>query len=330
MKKRALIFFPVLLLAIAAGIFSLTDPEAEVPEKESSMQLKAVLLKNTDDINFILDFAREKGFFEKKGLEVADVRVEKDPFKLLMAGEGDVAFSGISTYLSMYLNGSDPKWIYSMVRPFGNFGISRFPEDQSDKIKKTVITNFGTEAHMQAIVAVKNRGLDYKKVEFFAAPRLSREELVKKGEADFALVRGFPDKAAFGDGFSFYSTEDLFKGVNFSKGLFTTEKNVEEKNRELEVFVATLKEAADYAKANEGEIVAFMEKSYGYSSANARLFFDQFLKASENLDNVPDISSIESLVDLVKSEFKPEQPDRDLSGFIHDEFAKKASNRGEK
>lgn len=319
------------LLLAGAIFFVLISPEA--PEIKTGIETdqKLVLMapQGNEDIEFIGSFLEDKKFFDKYGVEVERIFYEPSVpgSNILASGEADVAIIGLTAYVSAYLSGAELKWLAKPFTVSTQFGISRFPKEEAGKIKKAAVPVIGVEPHLILIKALENFGADPGKVEFIAIPpAAARLELLKKGEVDLIIVNSEKFLAELGAEEKYYVFEpyEMLGGKSFFRGIIAGENTLKEKPGGLKKFVFAVYDAMNYIAGHPEETKTYLRQKYEMSEERAGAFYNRFVKSKEGVGFAPDAESIAELTELIKKEFDPTKPERDIEGFIYPDFAREA------
>lgn len=333
-NNKTLVALLVLIIGIA-GIFIYRSfgtqsgsglRSTSAPQEKEMKKINMVVTQDTGDVNLLVDFAKDKNFFTKRGLEVNKIPVAKKAPNILVAGEADVLVAGLSASLTLYLNDIDVRWIASPFQNFGYTGVSRFSKEKIGSVKKVVINDFGAESHLRAVIALKNLGVDPAKVEFVAAPFVSQAELFNQGKVDFMILPSETFLSNLDQAKKYYTFNynDIMGSSNLLRAVITTKKALAEKPAEVKSFILAIHDTVDYMAANPDEVKKYMEEKYGYSAESAGRFYDEFILAKKNSNYVPDADSVKSFVELVVSVNKLESTGRKIDDFVFSDFAREA------
>ena len=297
------------------------------PVSRMEGDFKVALIQNLDDVNFVFNFADDKGFFAKNNLKVAGVVLDADSDSVMQTGDIDARIGDLSGTISAYLNNTEPRWIATPFRRFTGIAISRFSKDEASKIKKVAIIKFGTAAQTIVDATLRKIGVDPSMLEYVAAPSEAvREAMLESGQADFTLINSEKFLLDSGkiDKFQVYSSEELFGGTSFLRVITTTAKKVQEKPEQLQKFVTAFYQATKYMLANKDETLQYLENKEGLSKEDAAKFYNSFSQAVQDVQYVPDLNQISNLTESVQRILKPTNPSRDMQNFVESSFAQKA------
>lgn len=297
--------------------------------KKAPDKLKVVYLKdNSEDTGFLLNFTQDKGFYAKNNLEIERLEVMQKVDSTLMTGEADVTISGLTPYVMLYLNDAEPRVLANVFNEYTYIGLSRFPKENANSIKKVAVYAFGKEPHMRMIAALKNLGLDPDpaRVDFTAAPAYQNQEaMLAKGELDFIIIPSNLSEFYLNKNYSLYKYDEMLPNSGLYRGIVTTKKDLEEKPEQLKNFVFSIYESLKYMSDNSEETITYIKNKYSLSDEEAKRRYNNFMQAAKKAKYVPGAQINNNILEFVKSEAKPTNPDRDLSGFFYSDFARQAA-----
>jgi len=339
MKKNKIVLAFLMLFALAM-VFSWINSfkgQEDVSRQESEAPLKKIrvgLYGAKDQALFSFDFAQKKDIYKKYGVEIEKIVSEINPPQVLLAaGEVDVIFSPISGSLSQFYNDADLKLIAVPYAEFNDYVLSHVSKDNIRSIKKVGSGKFGGTGQLTTILALKNLGINYKDVEFAYVPALAlRLEMFKKGEFDFIVIDfGEVQKTDLDMTNTFIlKPGEIPRDYKAYRGIITTDKVIKDNPEILDDFVSAIHESTEYFSDNREEAVSFIESEYNFSNDQAQEFYDNFKNAKEKATYVPDIANLQDMASIIKEEFKPTNPERDLREFIYDAFARTAISQDAK
>ena len=288
----------------------------EVAEEKKKVRL--VLLDGVTDVNFIVDFATDKGIFSDNGLEVEVILAEKQPDQILMAGA--------------YLSEAEPRLLATPINGFDSVFVSRLSKENVKDIKRAAVGRFGSGGHFNVDSALRSFGLDVDRdVELVAisgeGPRL---QALAKGEVDFISLRSEQalQNIEGGENFAVYYPEEITKEIDYIRDIITSPKALTEKPEELKAFIISFYQAFEYLSKNPQEARDYIASRYAFSAEEAGKFYGRFEKAREGVSFIPDPSKWSNVIERVKKLVEPTNPDKDINGLIYDVFAKEAVAAG--
>lgn len=334
MKKKTMAY-GIALLLVAAGMIWFAFERTRTEEADIR-PLKMIVVRDLGDVGLIQEVAQKKGFFEKNGVRVEAVVLEKisdtrNVNTVLLSGEADMLMTGVAGELAVYLNGADVQWIAKTFTPFSFFAASRFDRANFDKIRTVGVIRFGGEPAMLTDAILRAMQIDPKNVKQVAIPtNMARAELLEKGEIDLAIINSeqFMYETGMDQRYSMLSPEELFAGSDLYRGIITTSKVIERDPEAVRGFVMAIHQALEYLKANPEEAKQYMREAYGYSNEQAERAYERFAHAYDPANFIPDTGMLERIHGSIVTQFKPTDPGRSMSGFVDDTFARNAVTGG--
>lgn len=333
MFKNKKVIFLIILLLVFGGIFlyfkkqknNVLQNDVSQNNVKKTEEVKVGLLQNLEDINFVLDFTNEKGFFTENEIKFVPVILASDSDRIMQSGETDVRVGDLSGTISTYLNGGEPRWIATPFRRFGSVAISRYPKESVNEIKKVAIIKAGTSSSIINKVALDNLGVNTDNIEFIAAPSdASREAMLDKGEADFTILMSekFLDENNKRDKYTIYNDDELFKGSAFYRAITTTELKIKEKPETIKKFVTSVYEGISYLKNNKEEAISYLQNKKGFTQEKAEDFYSKFVSSLGDVEYTPKLEQIKDLIVVVQKNLNPSDPNRNMENFVFQDFAK--------
>jgi NitT/TauT family transport system substrate-binding protein len=198
--------------------------------------------------------AKERGFFQKYGLEVQSIQMPRSALTVtaLIAGEIDAAIIGPGHLLNAATSGADVIGIANFVqkldyRFIGRPEIKR-PEDLRGK--RVAISGPGAVSHVVALLALQNLGLDpnREKITFLTIPGT---EMNRRIALESVSVDASPLNGAVGDLYASrgYSLLFNFKGSGISLAqtvLATSRRTIAAKPQVIDGYLKAFIEALAY------------------------------------------------------------------------------------
>lgn len=334
MKTKKAILLTIIMICLiglmyAYRIFNKNKANPEILEK--SRIITVATLQGAEEGVFLRDVAEEKGFFKKHNIEIKTVIADKSANELLLSGNADVYIGGIGAALSDFLNGPDFAWIGTVTRhPYNMVGVSRYPKNQANMIKKVAITRMAGGNHLQVLDALKQLGVDASNVEFVVTPIAARTVMLEKGNIDFTVVDA--DYSGKSEGFNsfnkftIYSPSEIFSD-SYARGFVSTKKNVSAKSSELKDFLAAMHDALDYIDSHPEEMKILLQSKYAFSSQGAEIFYHDYADARRGVNWIPNESLIQDTAATVLRNFQPAEPNKDIAGFVYSDMAQSVINK---
>jgi len=294
--------------------------EAKIKEK-----IKVAYVEAVESHQILLDFAKNKGYFAKNNVDVELLSVKKGTDVILASGQADVVLGGLPGFLALYLNDNETRWIAAVNNPTG-YGVSRFSREEAKKIKKVAIVRFGGMPQMMTIIALERLGVDLSSVEYVAIPDdAGKANLMEKREIDFAMFESnkFVDENLSQKNYSVYDSLEITKDPLLSQGIFTMQKTIDEKPRQLQEFVNAIHQTINYIDTNKDEVTSYLQNERDYSAEASQRIYAIMEKTSLKDFFKPEIEKISGRVEMVNKEFETKNKTRPIDKFIHAEFVEK-------
>jgi len=329
MKK---IFGVIIVLILIIGIFAyrfISGKSKQNVPPEGPKKVKVVLVQGIEDIDFLIDYAQDKGYFAKNNIEVERIYSDKEIAKILIAGEADILVGKNAGSLSAYYGGAETRLLANTFYPFTFFTMSRFSREEAGKIKKAAVISKVPDALLTMNNALKNFGADPEKVEIVTVPSDSaRELMLAKGEIDFTITNSekFFNSIDAEKKYHVMLPSESLKGLSVFRSIVTTKKSLKEKPAEIRNFVFATYEALENMSANHDEVLSYLQTKYKLSKERSEKFYGNFVLSRKNVNYVPDTDSLKNLADASKKELNIDTNGRSLNDFIYADFAKDAVN----
>lgn len=198
--------------------------------------------------------AKERGFFQKYGLEVQAIQMPRSALTVtaLIAGEIDAAIIGPGHLLNAATSGADVIGIANFVQKLDYRFIGRpeikKPEDLRGK--RVAISGPGAVSHIVALLAVQNLGLDpnREKITFLSIPgtEMNRRIALESVSVDASALNG-----AIGDLYASrgYTLLFNFKGSGLSlaqTALATSRRTIATKPQVIDGYLKAFIESLNY------------------------------------------------------------------------------------
>ena len=278
MKRHiaAAFFVTVAALALTACQSSQNAPQA-------SNSLKVITI-NLPDVQFLVHFAKDKGFFDTYKVAPEFLSVQKGADKFLVGNQVDLKIGSMSNLINIYLNGQDPVVLGELNRPSTAYIFSRLPSDKLSEAKKVAVDMFGNDGQYSTFAFLKLHGLDPKKLDIVAIPDDNAKiEMLRAGKLDLAYLSSFKNEDTFSKEFTifpFYPADSL-SGYDFSRAIITNKSALTTKKDAILRFSKAIYAALDSIRTNKEEATAYAVKQLGYNETDAAMFYDRFLKSLE-------------------------------------------------
>jgi ABC-type nitrate/sulfonate/bicarbonate transport system substrate-binding protein len=225
--------------------------------------------------------ADAKGVFAQEGLEV---KVRLFPsgttaFQTFKAGAGDIIFTGDLPALQYWQNGGSYQVIAPIERDFlGYIGVkTKAIKTAKDLVGKTIATRVGSTGSWFVSEYLTKNDIDEKTVTVRNLdPPLMPVALCQGNIDGFFIWLPSPSKAVqiCGDKVHYLTTaEGYIKGYNIAgarKEFLADPQNADTVKR----FLRALRKGAEIAVADEAGTIAVLDKRFGYSEAEVRIFRD--------------------------------------------------------
>lgn len=326
MQKKTYFIGALLILVLAAFGFRIlykTNKSDNASKNDGMMEIKVGVMPSLEDVNFVFDFAQDKNFFADNNLKVIPISVTDSSDMIVESGSADVRIGDLSGTIASYLNDRETRWIATPFRRFSGVGVSRFSAENIQNIKKVAIVKFGTSAQVITDIALKNLGVDPSSIEFVAVPSdAARIQMLSKGEADFTLINSLQSFTGLDQRSSLkiYESKKLFSEILLPRAITTTQKNISDKPRELQIFVSSFNAAVQYLLSHPDEAREYLQTKYAFTPARSSDFMEELANSVTSVKTSPDLSSIMDLIEFSKKDLKPSNPDRDMNLFVDNQF----------
>jgi NitT/TauT family transport system substrate-binding protein len=238
--------------------------------------------------------AKERGFFQKYGLEVQAIQMPRSALTVtaLIAGEIDAAIIGPGHLLNAATSGADVIGIANFVQKLDYRFIGRpeikKPEDLRGK--RVAISGPGAVSHIVALLAVQNLGLDpnREKITFLSIPgtEMNRRIALESVSVDASALNG-----AVGDLYASrgYTLLFNFKGSGISlaqTALATSRRTIAAKPQVVEGYLKAFIESLNYIldPANKAPLMRLIGVNLRLESAATE---DAYQAVVNSYDRIP-------------------------------------------
>lgn len=336
MKKITLGTLWILSLVALSSCQSVKNPEmpqntpspvTPIVETKPVESVKVITI-NLPDVQFLVNIAKDKWFFEKNQVAPEFMSVQKWADKFLVGNQVDLKVGSMSNLVNIYLNGQDPVVLGVLNRPSTAYVFSRFPKDKLQNAKKVAVDMFWNDGQYSTLAFLKNQWLDAKKLEIIAVPDDNAKiEMLRSGKLDLAFLSSFKNEDNYAKEFTifpFYGNDGL-PGYNFNRAIITNKSALETKREALLKFTKSIYEALDYIQNNKEDSLAYAKEKFSFNDADATMFYDRFIKSIDASWYTLDTKTLEWVKNIVVEEQKIKDASRDLAGFTDTEFTKEAT-----
>lgn len=293
-------------------------------ETQQMKKLKIVAIKDIEDVEMLLDVAEKRGFLTKNGIELERIDVIGSATKTILAGDVDVYVGGLSGFLSAYLNGAETRWLGAPFSLFAQYGVSRYPENEYEKIKKVGVAGLGIEPHLATLIGLKNMGVDLKSVDFIISKEnATKFAMLDEKLIDFAVVSPYRDlrETGYENKYNIVEPDNMLKGSGLLRGILTTKNILETKRDELSKFTLAIYQTLEYMSANPEDTKKYIQEKFGYDLERSSKVYESFVFSRGESEFIPKKENIGKLVELVNEYFKPEMLGRSLDEFVVPDLA---------
>lgn len=252
----------------------------------------AYLLGSHFDLLFV---AKDKGMFEKNGLDVSLTNMNKpsDHPAALISGSMDIGYASPLAILQANQNGLDLVALGAVARETPDHpdvgvvarkgsGITS-PQDLAGK--KVAVSGINSNMHLMLIYWLKQKGVDTSKMQFVEVPMANGADALRGGSIDaMAIIEPFLTKATAGGAGELLANYIAQVEPGALMGVWTTTRQWAEKNRDtVKKFNASMVDALKYVEQHP-EVIAEVEKKYnGFVSSSAPSFILDFKPVDFNI-----------------------------------------------
>ncbi len=260
MKKWLVMFYSILLIVSLAACGK-DEASTGATSKKSTEPLKVTLPTWTGYGPLFL--AKEKGFFEKNGIDVELSIVEglAERKQALASGKIDGMATALDVQVSLAASSIPVQVVWLLDDSYGGDGIlvKNGINDVKDLKGKKVAFEVGSTSHMLALTALKQGGLTEKDVEVVQMSAGDAGAAFAAGKVDAAVTwEPWLSKGSQANGKVLLTTKDL-PGIIVDTISFK-EDVIKNRPEDVKAFVKAMGEAMDYWKENKDEADAIMAK----------------------------------------------------------------------
>jgi ABC-type nitrate/sulfonate/bicarbonate transport system substrate-binding protein len=320
MKK---VFIFVLVFLVLVIVFFGYKNSSSKPDKTSKAvsleKFKLAVPNNVSEPKFVLGYAKDNGFLEKQGIDLEVVPMEQAPYQAVAGGQVDAMFGGLTRPMTLYLNQSEPRLLMNLFNTFDNHVVSRYPQNESDKIKKVAINAVGGETRQMTDFILKKLNLDPARIEHVTAPSVpARIAMLENGDVDLIIL---PSQEAVNivsksDKYYQLNSELLQKDSFFLRSIISNKEIIEKNPEKMQKFIVGLKNAVIDERENKAKSIAYIKKELAISDDESIAFYTDFMSASAGISFAPSINDeLKKIADMNKEETT--NPERDLAEFIY-------------
>ena len=252
--------------------------------------------------------AKERGFFQKYGLEVQSIQMPRSALTVtaLIAGEIDAAIIGPGHLLNAATSGADLVGIANFVQKLDYRFVGRPEIKKAEDLrgKRVAISGPGAVSHVVALLAIQNLGLDPNrdKITFLTIPgtEMNRRIALETASVDASGLNG-----AVGDLYASrgYSMLFNFKGSGISlaqTALATTRRTIAAKPRVIEGYLKAFIEALAYVldPANKAAVTRIIASNLRLEGSAAEDAYRAVVDSYEHIPypNVDGIKRLQAII----------------------------------
>lgn len=253
--------FYSILLIVSLAACGKDEASTGATSKKSTEPLKVTLPTWTGYGPLFL--AKEKGFFEKNGIDVELSIVEglAERKQALASGKIDGMATALDVQVSLAASSIPVQVVWLLDDSYGGDGIlvKNGINDVKDLKGKKVAFEVGSTSHMLALTALKQGGLTEKDVEVVQMSAGDAGAAFAAGKVDAAVTwEPWLSKGSQANGKVLLTTKDL-PGIIVDTISFK-EDVIKNRPEDVKAFVKAMGEAMDYWKENKDEADAIMAK----------------------------------------------------------------------
>ncbi len=320
-KNLSFVVASLIVLAIVGFVGYRAYMEANPKIPSTFDNLKVAYQEDGINNYVLIDLAEDKGYFKQNGLTIERKVGLKNLTAFVTSGEVDISQSNFSIPLSSYLSDQDLTVVAVSERYSGGQHIvSRLPLDKLDQVKSVSVDRVGGSLQNNVWVYSKNLGFDPTKLNYVVSSSPQNfVALLEKGEIDLGTTSNYEAYKTLKEkgGYYFIDLAKAYEGVASPLGVVTSSKTVAAKGDVLKRYVASVKKASDYFNKHKSEMVDFIVNKYGFSKEDAESAYERLMASKKGTDfTSANTDIIKDLLEAVKVNNKPSNPDKDLSGFI--------------
>lgn len=252
----------------------------------------AYLLGSHFDLLFV---AKDKGIFEKNGLDVSLTNMNKpsDHPAALVSGSMDIGYASPLAIVQANQNGLDLVALGAVAREtkaHPDVGIvvrkgSGIASAKDLAGKKVAVSAINSNLHLMLVYWLKQQGVDTSKMQFVEVPMGSGADALRGGSIDaMAIIEPFLTKAVKGGAGELIANYIAEVEPGALMGVWTATRSFAEGNRDaVQKFNTSMVEALDYV-GKHPEAIAEVEKKYnGFVSTSAPEFILDFKPEDFNI-----------------------------------------------
>jgi NitT/TauT family transport system substrate-binding protein len=295
LKKNGLPTRRLWILAVITWVFSYLPPAG-------AQALKEIRIGTSDvtSTNFSIYYAKDRGFFEKEGLDPKMIIVKAEAI-LAALSAGELGYTTFSTsaveatlvgmpFRLVAVANEQPVW--GLVVPKSVNQVSEL------RGKKIGVSSFGGTIYSGAVYVLKHFGLSSKDVTFLAIGNtLSRIAALKKGAIDAAVIAAPGDILAAKDGFKILlDVGSVYRAP--MGGVSTTASRINEDPAEVRKVVRAVVGASRAIKnpQNRNDVIDYIGTLFKLDKLSAEEFYRR-LMPSLSTSGVVDRDKIKLVVD---------------------------------
>lgn len=320
----------VSLLVLGAGLIVFAQASKSPPKQSNQAtppleKIKVIYPTNAPVIALFV--AQDKGFFEKNGLSVEIIPVERGALEMMISGQVDFNIATPFAFLNASAEGADFKQLAIIGRSFSYNILSLKPKNQ---IRKVGVVKIGSIGYMMDIIGLYEIGLKSSQLEFVpldsAQARITNLKLGKIDAAGFGILDTLSAEKELGK-----KVEKVFSAqesnFGFPVGVNVSQKTLSQKTEAAEKLLKALIEATFYAQNNKPEAINILKKNSEVNPEQAEVIYDSFQRGAQKLDFRPKTETLKFFLEALKADF-PKLANLNPESFVESSYIDKISQSG--
>lgn len=284
MRLLSIIHRLSLVLLVLAGL--------EAPATAQTKLRVAYLLGSHFDLLFV---AKDKGMFEKNGLDVALTNMNKpsDHPAALVSGSMDIGYASPLAILQANQNGLDLVALGAVAHEtLGHPDVGVVVRKGAGIVsardlagRKVAVSGINSNLHLMFLYWLKQQGIDTSTMQFVEVPMANGADALRGGSVDaMVIIEPFLTKAVRGGAGDLLANYIAEVEPGTLMGVWTATRSWAEANRQtIEKFNASMIEALHYVERHP-EVIAEVEAKYnGFVSSTAPEFILDFKPSDFNI-----------------------------------------------
>lgn len=334
MKKNVIVYGILAAVLVGTVAWAVTNKSKVVKKEEIKEKapgvIRLVSAVDLEDVMVLSDIAESQGFYKKNNVVVEKVSTDKKDFtNMLMTGAADVSMGTYVGALTAYLSNAETRVVANAFIPYTRFGLSRFPKDQANMIKKVAVQSLTGDPVNTMNASLKKIGVDPASVEMVAAPSDDvRQEMLARGEIDFIIIVSEERLNAIDPARNFvvYDADEIQQGLKSLRPITTVDKVLNEKPEALKGFVTAVYQTLQFMDNNPEQVKQYLQEKYAFSSERAEAYYRRYQNARRDVPFVPSLEYVKNTAESIKQSQKIES-DRNVEGFVFADYAVQASTK---